>query len=172
MKQLGDESFPSRTRLLQYVQQKVVLHCWKASLLMPMKETGGKRLKVEGKKWEWETGRRVEEKKKKGKDRQEMWEEMHPPRHSWARCHVGLSHGIWLEILVLCLLQTENRPHPVQHSHCMALVHSATKYTKYRHDYTASNRIIQRRDLQQKHHLLRCLLLHIDNEYGAVCLCL
>lgn len=51
------------------------------------------------------------------------------PRHSWARCPVSLSQGIWLEILVLCLPPDRKMGH--------ILFHAATAW----HSFTAEHRM-------------------------------
>lgn len=82
--------------------------------------------------------------RKKKRARRETWEEMHPPRHSWAHCHVGLSHGIWLEILVLSVSSKQKIGHILFNTatawHSFTVEHN----THDRTWHTASKRIVQR----------------------------
>lgn len=98
---------------------------------------GGHRWKetqIGGMKWERETGRGSGEKG----DRQETWRERHSPRHSWARRHVGLSHGIWLEIRVLSVSSKQKIGHILIDTatawHSFTVEHN-TYYRTWRHSF-------------------------------------
>lgn len=86
------------------------LRCWYVIVLM---EAGQRRLGV-GRTNDNERRSRI------GENRQtvSVWGAA-SPQCSWAGCHVALSHGTRLEIFILCVFQTENRPHPVQQSRCV-----------------------------------------------------
>lgn len=151
-KQPRDKFLP-RNKFLHYVQQKVWYTIWKLHGWCPWwrKVEGDSRYEKSEKKWEWETGRRVGEKKKKP---DETWEEMHLPQHSWARCRVGLSHGIWLEILVLSVSSKQKIGHILFNTatawHSFTVEHN-THYRTWQH---GQHRITQHVGIGTENHLL------------------